>query len=149
MYQGSQKPEIVHDAAAILFWTLADSVGIAEANEAVIDSAGQCLLEQPFTAKVLGQYSLNNLTRNDLQEFHSAVAAEAERYALNEQNMNGLVYGEDAQSGRSPSAQQVNTSLLKAIPTYINTVGAKIDKRKHLPAPSIACSRLLGYDAAR
>lgn len=143
-------PQIVHDAAAYLFWTLAASVGVAGATEAVIASAGRCLLEMPFTGDVLGQYGFQKLPLNDQREFGRAIAAEAERYAVKGENMDGVIYAEDAQAGRSPSAQHVQTSHLAAIPRRVVASGAKIEKvgrlclRHPLPAVVFTDSRPRG-----
>lgn len=140
-------PQIVHDAAAYLFWTLAETVGIHGATEAVIDSSGHCLLEQPFTDKVLGQYSFQKLLHDNLREVGSAIAAEANYFAFKGENMNGVIYAEDAQSGRAPSALQVQTAHLKAIPTQLITLGAKIEKIGQLclrhPLPAVVFSDTL------
>lgn len=137
-------PQIVHDAAAHLFWTLAEAVGINGATEAVIDSAGRCLLEQVFTGDVLGQYSFQNLPLSDQRELGSAIAAEAEHFAVNDKNMNGVIYTEDAQSGRAPSAQRVQTAHLRAIPRQVRASGTKIEKIGRLclrhPLPAVVFS---------
>lgn len=123
----NQNQLIVHDAAANLFWTLAAVVGFDEAENAVIDSSGQCLLEQSFTAVVLGRYGIEKLSRDGQQEFVSAIASEAERFIVKGENMNGVIYAEDAQSGRSPSGMHVNAGPLRAIPKRVSTSGAKIE----------------------
>lgn len=129
MNQGrSLNPQIVHDVAAHLFWTLAEAVGVAGANEAVVDSAGQCLLDQPFTTGVLCQYGIETLPSDDQREFDSAIAAEAERFAVKGENMNGVIYADDAQIGKSPSAQHVQTAALKAIPSRVSANSQMIEK---------------------
>jgi hypothetical protein len=114
-------PQLVHETAAYLFWMFAEQVGVADANIAVIDTAGQCLLMQPFTVSVLVQHSYEKLSQEDQQRFMNAIACEAEKLAVKETNMNGIVYAEDAQSGRSPSAMSIDTKVLKAIPSRIVT----------------------------
>lgn len=137
-------PAIVHDAAAYLFWTLADEVGVDTADEAVIESGGQCLLEQPFTMAVLSQYGVEGLPHNDQHEFGRAIAIEAERFAVKGENMGGIIYAEDAQGGKSPSAQHVNTDLLKSIPKRVTTGGVNIEKIGRLclrhPLPAVVFS---------
>lgn len=143
-------PQIVHDAAAHLFWTMAESVGINEATEAVIDSSGRCLVEQVFTGVVLSQYGFEKLPLSDQREFGNAIAAEAERFAIKGENMDGVIYAEDAQGGRSPSAQHVLTTHLGAIPKRVVASGAKIEKigrlciRHPLPAVVFSDTRPLG-----
>lgn len=140
-------PQIVHDAAAYLFWTLAETLGINGATEAVIDTAGHCLLEQPFTGEVLGQYSFQKLPHDSQREVGSAIAAEAKHFAFKGENMNGVIYAEDAQSGRAPSALRVQTAHLQAIPRQVITTGTKIEKIGRLclrhPLPAVVFSEVL------
>lgn len=140
-------PQIVHDAAAYLFWTLAEALGINGATEAVIDSAGGCLLEQPFTDEVLGQYSFQKLPPGNQREVGSAIAAEAQHFAFKGENMNGVIYAEDAQNGRAPSANGVQTVHLRAIPRQVMTSGTKIEKIGRLclrhPLPAVVFSEAL------
>lgn len=136
-------PKIVHDAAAYLFWNLAESIGVAEANNAVVESAGQCLLKLPFTVTVLAQYGFEKLPPADKQEFGNAVATEAERYAIKGENMDGIIYADDAQGGRSPSAQDVDTLALRVIPRRV-TSNESIQKLGRLclrhPLPAVVFS---------
>lgn len=111
--------QIVHDAAAYLFWTLAETVSVADADDAVVESSGQCLLKQSFTTAVLCRYGFDKLHHEDQIEFANAIAVEAEHFAVKGQNMNGVIYAEDAQSGRSPSAQHIDTVPLRFMPTRV------------------------------
>jgi hypothetical protein len=144
------KPQIVHDATAFLFWTLAQSIGVDGAHAAVIDSAGQCLMKMPFTSEVLGQYGFPDLPPDVQREFGYAIATEAELFATKNENMNGVIYGEDAQAGRSPSAQHVQTAPLSAIPRRVTVSGAKIERvgwlclRHPLPAVVFSDARPVG-----
>lgn len=137
-------PQVVHDAAAFLFWTLADVIGVDGANEEVIYSSGRCLLDQPFTGDVLGQYSVEQLSSIELHKFFSAIAAEAERFAVNGENMDGIIYADDAQTCKTPSAQFVNTNQLNVTPKNIITDGGKIEKLGKLclrhPLPAVVFS---------
>ncbi len=137
---------IVHDAAAYLFWMLADEIGVARAGQAVIDSAGRCLFEKPFTDDVLAQYGFLGLSPNDQTDFLSAIATEAERFAIKGENMDGVIYAEDAQEGRSPSAQHVQTAHLEVIPRRVIVSGAKIEKSGWLclrhPLPAVVFSEV-------
>jgi hypothetical protein len=137
-------PQIVHDVAAYLFWTMSETVGVTGANEAIVKSAGQCLFEQPFTAAVLSQYDIEKLSYNAQRELGRAIAAEAEYFAMKDVNMDGIIYVEDAQNGKSPSAQNVQTGILKAIPRQVSRTGLKIEKKGSLclrhPLPSVVFS---------
>lgn len=135
---------IVLDAAAYLFWTLAESTGVMAASDSVITSSGRCLMEMPFTAEVLGRYGLHELSLSEQREYGVAIAAEAERHAVQERNMTGAIYAEDAQSGRSPSAQKVQTQHLAVVPRRIEMSGAKLEKLGRLclrhPLPAVVFS---------
>lgn len=145
----SLNPQIVHDAAAFLFWRLAEVVGVNRANEAVMCSSGLCLLEQPFTSDTLSQYGFGRLLPNEQREFSSAIAVEALRFGLKGENMDGIIYAEDAQGGRSPSAKMIQTACLDNIPRRIVASGYEIERigwlciRHPLPAVvfSNACPR--------
>jgi hypothetical protein len=136
-------PQTVHDTAAYLFWMLAEQVGIADANQAVRDTTGECLFTQPFTISVLEQQGFANLPQEVRQKFINAVACEAEEYALKETNLNGVVYAEDGQSGRSPSAHHIDTKTLKAIPRKV-AANRKLGKTGRLclrhPLPAVVFS---------
>ncbi|PPC84643.1 MAG: hypothetical protein CTY38_00935 [Methylotenera sp.] len=137
-------PQIVHDAAAHLFWVLAEPIGIDEATNAVISSNGHCLNEQDFTGKVLGQYGFEKLTVIAQQQFSNAIAAEAYRFAVKGQNMDGIIYGDDAQGCRSPSALNLQTMHLKSIPKRVVVSDSKIVKIGRLcirhPLPAVVFS---------
>ena len=136
-------PQIVHDAAACLFWALAEKRGVAATNNDVIESNGWCLLNQSFAQGVLSQYNLAAIPATGQQEFKKAIASEAYKFASNEENMNGIIYAEDAQLGRSPSAANVNTNSLKAIPK-LNYAEGIIEKVGSLclrhPLPAVVFS---------
>lgn len=139
--------QVVHDAAAHLFWTLAETVGVNGATEAVIDTAGRCLLEQRFTDEMLKRYSFQKLSLGEQREFGNAIAAQAECFTVKEENMQGIVYAEDAQYGRTPSALRVQTAHLEAIPRQMSTSGTKIEKIGQLclrhPLPAVVFSNTL------
>lgn len=135
----------VNDAAAFLFWTLAESLGVSEANNVVAESAGRCLLKQPFTDMILSRYCDSSLPSADRAAFQKAIAIEAERCAVNKANNNGMVYTEDAIRGRSPSAKLVDTSTLKRLPKKIIKNGAGIENVGRLclrhPLPAVVFSK--------
>ncbi len=136
-------PQIIHDTAAYLFWMLAEHVGIDDANQAVRDTTGECLFTQPFTISVLEQQGFANLPQEAQQKFINAVAYEAEEYALKETNLNGVVYAEDGQSGRSPSAHHIDTKILKALPSRV-VANRKLERTGRLclrhPLPAVVFS---------
>ena len=133
--------QIVHDAAAHLFWSFAEKVGVPDANNTVITSRGQCLLKQPFTTQILGQYGLDNLPKDKQTKFGNAITLEALRFSIKEENMLGIIYADDAQVGRSPSAKHIDASVVKAVPKRISSDSHKIKKVGHLclrhPLPAV------------
>ncbi len=137
-------PRSVHDAAAHLFWMMASEVGVAEANDTVIASAGRCLMEQIFTEEVLGRYGAYGVSHRDRNEFCNAIASEAENFARNGKNLNGIIYSEDADIGRSPSAMHVETGRLRIIPRKIIRPGEDVQKIGQLclryPLPAVVFS---------
>lgn len=142
--QTSLNQMTVHGAAALLFWHLAESIGVANANDEVLQSHGDCLFRQPFTAKILREFRFDDMPRQAQKEFAVAVKDEAFRFARNEENMNGIAYVEDAQSGRTPEAKHINTDLLNVIPKGIEKAGWKIEKLGRLclrhPLPAVVFS---------
>lgn len=116
----------IHDAAASLHWQLAQRVGVSRANQAVIDSGGHCLLNQPFSKATLSAYKFEDSSGLQQPKFTLAVAAEAHHFARHEVNMNGMIYVEDAPTGRSPGARDIDATVLRAIPREI--IGAEVQK---------------------
>ncbi|WP_372997716.1 hypothetical protein [Marinobacter sp.] len=135
---------IVHDAAAHLFWMMAEILGVQETTEAVIESSGYCLMQQIFTSEVLSKYNFHNLPKEDRNLFCKAIATEAEEFSIKRQNMEGIIYGDDAEAGRSPSAQYVNTADLEVLPRSITALGENIEKIGRLcirhPLPAVVFS---------
>ena len=134
-------PQIVHDAAAFLFWSLAESKGVTATNDAVVESSGKCLLKQSFTWQVLGNFKIDQLPAADQHAFCSAVASEAHDFASRQQNMQGVIYAEDAENGRAPSAEGTDTSNLAVSPIQVTMNGPTIEKTGRLcirhPLPAV------------
>lgn len=127
MSQGrTLNPQIVHDIAAILFWNLADKIGMEAATVAVIASGGSNL---QVTSSFMTEYAPElPLPPSDLAEISGAVAAEALRYTRADATLYGTIYAEDAETARSPSAQDIQTDALKVIPQAINRSGSRIER---------------------
>ena len=137
-------PQIVHDAAAFLFWSLAESIGVTATNDTIMETSGKCLLRQPFTWKVLGNYKIDQLPAADQHAFCCAVTAEAVDFASRQLNMQGVIYAEDAENGRSPSAVNTDTSILAVSPHQVIANGPVIEKIGRLcirhPLPAVVFS---------
>lgn len=134
-------PQVVHDAAANLFWSLAAKIGVAEANEKVIESRGRCLLEHSFSQEILATVGMQDVLGEARTLAENAILEEAEHHAIAEENMQGLIFAEDAAAGRSPSASSVNTAPLNWTPMKVTRSGAPIQRMGSLclrhPLPAV------------
>lgn len=110
---------VVEDAAAYLFWTLAENTGVSDAINLVLETNGQCLLTQVFSNQILNEYALDKLDIKARQAFLNAVVEKAFELTVEERNLLGTTYAEDAQTCRSPSASQVDALKVKAIPIEV------------------------------
>lgn len=139
----STNPGLIHDMAAHLFWTLVEQQGVAFADAAVVTTSGQCLIEQSFSREVLEPFGFSTLSPQDRKGIESAIAAEAVRFAVDERNMNGIIYAEDA-SGRSPNAKNLQLDYLAEIPRDIIKSGQPLQRVGRLcirhPLPAVVFS---------
>lgn len=137
------KGYVVHDAAANLFWSLAEDIGVTETYEAVTGSSGKCLFDQSCANFVLDQYGYSTMPASTKIEFSDAVAAEANHFALKGANMTGIIISDDAETGRSLSALSVDASALKTVPRRVIT-NKSIEKAGYLclrhPLPAVVFS---------
>ena len=60
---------------------------------------------------------MRSLPEAEARDVLNAVAAEAYAYARDEENMQGSIYLEDRDTGRSPSAAAIDTACLAIVPT--------------------------------
>lgn len=117
----NNKP-LINDIAAFLFWTLAEKIGIHEAEGKVKDSNGLILLNQPFTQKIVSKtLTANCFTCPQKLYAHllKQVATEAYEHIINGRNIVGGIFLDELMSGRSPSAKIVNTAVVNKIPKQI------------------------------
>lgn len=105
-------PQLIEDAAAWLFWTLADMEGFATTRENVLRSRGMSLLKCPDRDAIFSRYSLAEMTPEEYSDFCETTASHAYGRTANEENLIGLIYSEDRVSGRSPSATSIETEHL-------------------------------------
>lgn len=138
-------PRAIHEIAARLFWTWASDQGIAHVTAQVLATGGQCLMETPFTDEILLEFGFADITGNDRIVALGAIAAEAHTHAASEQNLIGIIYREDAQVGRSPSAKAVQTEHLQSIPKSMVRTGPSIEEIGVLcirhPLPAVLFSK--------
>lgn len=137
-------PKVVEDAAAMLFWKWVHEEGIDHVTAQVLATNGQCLLNLPFTDKTLSVYGFDKITGQDRAVACSAIAAEAFDHANNQKNLIGIIYADEAETGRSPSAEEVQTRHLQSIPKSMIQTGPDIDEIGTLclrhPLPAILFS---------
>lgn len=143
-------PRAIHEIAARLFWTWASDQGIAHVTERVIATGGQCLMHTPFTDEILVEFGFADISGNERTVALDAIAAEAHKHAEAGQNMIGIIYPDDAQTGRSPSAEDVQTEHLQSIPKSMVRTGPSLEEigtlciRHPLPAVLFSKKRPLG-----
>lgn len=109
-------PPTIHNLAAEMFWRMAEECGVGEIGERVLKTQGRCLLENRFDGDLWAEYPLASLPEEEVTRVLNAVALEAFTYARDEENMIGQVVLEDDRTGRSPSAANIDTRPLAAVP---------------------------------
>lgn len=102
----------IHDAAARLFWSLASEIGVRQANDLVISSNGLCLLDGSTLIKIPGFEEFDRYPPQTQLAIFNAITGEAVTHATRGENMVGILYAEDSQSGRSPDAKDIDTRNL-------------------------------------
>lgn len=132
--------QVVHDAAAQLFWHMARQMGVQGANERVIETRGKCLTSMPLASALLAEYRFEQLPSSVQKLFLDAVETEATEHSEQERNLQGMIYAEDAATGRSPSAMDLSTAHLSRQPTSLD-VSSNIPKMGRLcvraPLPAV------------
>ena len=61
-------PRIINDAAAYLYWTLAENIGVGAATDEVLTSKGRCLLNMQTSKSILDRYDFYKLNSIEQQE---------------------------------------------------------------------------------
>jgi len=108
----------IHNLAAEMFWRMADEIGVFNVNKRVLETKGRCLLDHRFDSDLWREYPLPSLPDGEAGRVLEAVAVEAFDFTRDQQNMIGQVFLEDWQSGRSPSAANVDTQALARTPSF-------------------------------
>lgn len=116
---------MIHNLAAEMLWRTAETVGVPEANRLVLESEGAFLLEQDYAEDLWQAFPVRSLPDAEARAVLSAVAAEAYTYARDEENMQGSIYLEDRDAGRSPSAAGIDCAGLAIVPTCVYTSPAE------------------------
>lgn len=132
--------QVVHDVAAQLFWHMARQDGVQRANQQVIETQGKCLTAMPLASSIFAEYRFEELPTTVQVQFLDAVETEATEYAEQERNLQGMIFAEDAATGRSPSAKDLSTTHLSRQPTSMD-VSSNIPKVGRLclraPLPAV------------
>lgn len=119
-------PQILEDAAAWLFWTLVAKNGFAPTLDEVLNTKGRSLLDCSDKEVIFSRYPLKDMPQDDFTQLCDAVAEYGWRKASQEENLIGMIYIEDRESGRAPSAVDIDTKGLDlplkvkgdTLPTY-------------------------------
>jgi hypothetical protein len=109
----------INDAAAYLFWKLAERVGVQSASEVVIETEGRCLLKQDYSNEVFDKYIVETMDDKTVKLFKEQVANHANEFCQAEQNIIGTIYVEDLLVGRSPTAKEINSCAFNNTPKKI------------------------------
>lgn len=121
------KPEYINDAAANLFWTMAINLSVAEVCDSVIETSGNCLFEQPETDNILGEYGYHSLQEEEKLSMIQAIVNESLKYCKEERNLQGMIYTDDAETGRAPSAKDIDTKKLNKQPSKLDILSGEVD----------------------
>jgi hypothetical protein len=117
-------PAQIYDVAAHLFWLAVSREGVAATSAAVVSSNGMILLESPDSQRYLDSQFSGTSAGFPRAKFLDEMMSVAVRFCRDEQQLTGILYAEDAQSGRAPSAQGIDTSCLNMIPYRIDRTHA-------------------------
>ena len=102
-------PQLLEDAAAWLFWTLAAQNGFRPTLDDVLQTDGQSLLDCPDREAIFARYPLGDMPPEKFKSLCDAVAEYAWDCSAREENLIGMIFSEDRLSGRSPSAANIRT----------------------------------------
>ncbi|CNK90365.1 MULTISPECIES: hypothetical protein [Yersinia] len=117
--------ELIEDAAASLFWTLAARNDFRHTLDNVPRSGGQSLLDCPDKEAVFAGYNRSELPDKVFADFCNEVVRHSYRKSANEENLIGRVYQEDILSDRSPPLPKISipTLLISPLPFQVITCG--------------------------
>ena len=110
----------INDAAAMLFWTHAAQHGFQTTVERVVATQCVCLFEQEQAAQILESHGFFELPEASREVFMRAIGLEVKDSIEREENLLGIVYAEDAATGRSPTAASVDVTRVCARPTRLS-----------------------------
>ncbi len=102
-------PQLLEDAAAWLFWTLAAHNGFRPTLDDVLRTGGRSLLDCPDSEAIFARYPLSDMPPEEFTTLCDRVAEHAWHRSTREENLIGMISSEDRLSGRSPSAADIRT----------------------------------------
>jgi len=112
-------PVLIDEVAAWLFWLMVHSDGFSSTREKVLKSHGSVLLNSTEKLFVFSKHKINELSDEVINLFSEEVAMYAYQKSLDERNMIGIVYLEDMEKGRTPSAENIDASAFN-IPVVVS-----------------------------
>jgi hypothetical protein len=110
----------ISDAAAMLFWASVSSRGFSRTVADVRSSNGHCLMRLEDARQILASYRFTQLPESEVLRSFDAVCDLAHESTIREENLQGVVYEEDAATGRSPSCRNLDVSDLCARPPAVH-----------------------------
>lgn len=112
-------PAAINDAAANLFWRRVSETSISVAQGEVLETSGYCLLDYDWSDDVLAPYKLQDVSEDERALAMERIADEALIHLREEKNLQGIIYAEDMETGRSPSATSLSTDHISYRPQKI------------------------------
>jgi hypothetical protein len=109
----------ISDAAAMLFWTFCAKRGFDYTVGAVQSDGGEELFAQEGVEELLKPYGFS-AAQDDFDDICERIFDEMVDSTVREVNLQGVIYAEDAATGRSPSAARLEVSSLCIQPRQIS-----------------------------
>ena len=109
----------ISDAAAMLFWTFCAKHGFDYTVGAVQSDGGDELFEQEGIEEILKPYGFS-AAKDAFDDVCDRIYDEMLNSTQKEENLQGVIYAEDAATGRSPSAMRLDVSSLCFQPRQIS-----------------------------
>lgn len=135
----------IYNIASLLYWKFVERVGQTQAKHQVLLTGGQCLFSQAFSDEILTEEKLNLIPNPLRDQIYQKIKGEVVASLEAGKPLNGIIFSEDANTGRAPSAAAINTHKLNYLPKNTNVEG-DIDVIGELclrhPLPAIVFSEL-------
>jgi hypothetical protein len=109
----------VSEMAALLYWTQAEENGVAATTAAIVETDGAAIFAHSSAESILTPFGFEQLNFDRQEAYREAIIGYALDHAVEQRNMIGNIYLEDAATGRSDTAAQLNTAPLAHIPQLI------------------------------